>query len=170
MIPESELRRLYIDEQRSTCAIALMFNTTGATVCNWLCNYRIPRRGRSEAATLSNAARGANMRRHEARLRQMWPEPGVTIADIAEALGTARPTVRKWASRLGLGPKPCLRMKEPRRGSVTLPRVPAGVDGGAVSVPPFRPARLITFLPESPRLEMEFRRSVAAARMERRWS
>lgn len=29
---------------------------------------------------------------------------------------------------------------------------------------------IITFLPESPRLEMEFRRSVAAARMWRMWS
>jgi DNA-binding CsgD family transcriptional regulator len=157
MIPAQELRRLYVDEQRSPIQIAAAHGCTPETVRNWLAAFGIPKRNRSESRRLRIAQNGpTGAEKHAERLRKLWAVEGLTLNEIADALGagvTGR-TVAKWGHSLGL----------PLRSTVApMPTVRADPQ-------PFRPRSVISFLPDSPRLEMEFRRCVAAARMWRMWS
>jgi hypothetical protein len=89
-----------------------------------------------------------------AKLTQMWGA-GETAAKIASAVGLSRDGVIGKAHRLGLAGRP-----SPIKRNVALQTTRR-------TVGQYKDRSIITFLPESPRLEMEFRHLVADQRQKR---
>lgn len=162
MIGADELRRLYVEEQQTSIQIAKLAGCTAQSVRNRLAALGIPRRDPTTAGKIRmKRIRQNNAERYADKIRALWFAPGMTLDKIAAELGpdiVAR-SVWDWGRQLGL---------PPRSAGRAAPRsAPAAPPEPAPAVPPFRHRSVITFLPDSPRLEMEFRRSVAAAQGDR---
>jgi transposase len=151
----ADVKRLYTEELLSSTVIAARYGCHAQSIRHMLKGSGVPIRGKQEAALLS-ASEWTDER--VAMLKELWPT-GMKVDDIKARLGisyTARAVSRK-ADELGL-PK---RNNQPARKPV-----PAAATITAHKPKP-QVRSIITFLPESPRLEMEFRHLVAKVRQER---
>jgi transposase/predicted HTH domain antitoxin len=151
----ADVVRLYTVELMSSTTIAERYGCHAQSIRHMLKGSGVSIRGKVEAALLS-ASEWTDER--VALLRELWPT-GMKCDEIRDRLGisyTSRAVSRK-ADELGL-PK---RNNQPKR-----PPKPAAV-AVAEHKPKPRIRSLVTFLPESPRLEMEFRHLVAKVRAER---
>lgn len=95
---EAELRRWYIDEERSIRAIAGLAQVSTRAVSEALIRYNIPRRlARPQFAKASEEA-GLD----ETTLRQLYQNQGLSIATIAAALACSPSRIRNALVRWGI--------------------------------------------------------------------
>jgi transposase len=154
----ADVVRLYTVDLLSSTLIADRYGCHAQSIRHMLKGSGVTIRGKQEAALLS-ASEWTDER--VALLKELWPT-GMKVDDIRDRLGisyTSRAVSRK-ADELGL-PK---RNNQPARKP--NPPKPA-VAIAAHKARPCNIRSLITFLPESPRLEMQFRHLVAKVRAER---
>jgi transposase len=153
----ADVRRLYTVEMLSSTVIAARYGCHAQSIRHMLKGSGVPIRGKQEAALLS-ASEWTDER--VTMLKELWPT-GMIVDDIRKRLGisyTARAVSRK-ADELGL-PK---RNNQPPRKVEPKP--------AAVAITAHKPKpqvrSIITFLPERPALEMQWRHELAKVRAER---
>ena len=102
LIDEAELRRLYLDEQRSIRAIAAHLHVSTRVVYDSLMAYQIPRRvggGRGSPAPVLVLETGTL---DEPILRRLYQHEGRSIVDIAAALQCSPSRIRSALVRWGI--------------------------------------------------------------------
>lgn len=97
------LRRLWADRDITVEDIATRLGIARTTVYKRAAAMHLPprhpySRNARRAAAETLAARLAD----QARLRELWADPDLPLADIAATLGVDRHTVRSWAADMGL--------------------------------------------------------------------
>lgn len=159
----SEIVRLYVDELQSINAVAAKSHQTKQTIRNRLKHAGVTLRDRSEARARVSPHYAKWTPENDAKLRKLWGA-GKTATTIANEIGCdlTKSAVTGRAHRMGLVKRPHI-IKSATQRAAMLSQV--AMSFGAR---PYRHRSLITFLPESPALEMQLRVEVAKARAERR--
>jgi hypothetical protein len=115
-LDEENLRRLYLDEERSIRDIATFYHISTRMVYDALSRYHIPRRTvghRRLGATVVTTAEGAL---DEATLRRMYEQEGQSIATIAAEAACTPARIRNALIRWGIA-----RRRRGRRYGAVLP-------------------------------------------------
>jgi predicted DNA-binding protein YlxM (UPF0122 family) len=102
MIDEAELRRLYLDEQRSIRAIAAKIGVSTRVVYDSLMAYRIPRRTSGGRGSLAPPLMLAAGTLDEPILRRLYQHEGRSIVDIAATLQCSPSCIRSALVRWGI--------------------------------------------------------------------
>lgn len=152
----ADVVRLYTVDLLSSTVIAERYGCHAQSIRHMLKGAGVSIRGKQEAALLSPSEWTDE---RVALLRELWPT-GMKCDDIKTRLGISYTTraISRKAAEIGLQP----RNMQPARPK---PKSPAVAIEQHRPRPPIR--SIITFLPESPRLEMEFRHLVAEVGKER---
>lgn len=104
MFNEATLRRLYLEEQKSIRAVALLANVSPRTVFDALNRYRIPRRPAGFRGAAIPSASSTLMQ--EASLRHLYIEEEHSIAEIAHIAGVSTRTVFDALNRYRIPRRP----------------------------------------------------------------
>ncbi|MGW5353380.1 hypothetical protein ACWERV_23075 [Streptomyces sp. NPDC004031] len=97
------LRDLWADRGLTVEDIAGRLGLGRATVYRRAAAMRLPlRHSYSRNGHRSMGETRAARQADQARLRELWADPDLPLADIADTLGVDRHTVRAWASDMGL--------------------------------------------------------------------
>jgi GcrA cell cycle regulator len=152
----SEMRRLYEEQKLSTQDIGQMAGKSKATIAYHLHEMGVKMRDRKQAAELCKHYIWTEEKTQ--KLRDMWPANLIT--HIARELKVSKGAIFGKADRLGLPP----RRPSYQQRTTVLSQVAMSFESR-----PYRHRSLISFLPESPKLEMAFRAEVAKAHEMRQW-
>jgi len=88
---EEQLRKLYIDDRLSTVEIGKKLGVTSGTICHWLRDYEIKRRGFSEAQLPTNVNKPS-----KEQLMQWYADNRMSANDIGKKLGVTGRTIGLW--------------------------------------------------------------------------
>ena len=155
----SEMRKLYEEQKLSTQVIGDMAGLNKATIAYHLHSMGVEMRGRSEARSLLSPWHDFWTEDRIKTLRRMWYDD-VSARMIGNKLGCTKSAVIGKANRIGL---PARNVSSQQRAAI------AGQVAMHFDAQPFRHHSLISFLPDSPKLEMAFRAEVAKAHEMRQW-
>lgn len=101
------LRDLWADRDITVREIAARLGVQRSTVLKRAAAMNLPpRHSYSRNARRSMAETTAARLADQARLRELWADPQLPLADIADAIGVDRHTVRAWASDMDLPSTP----------------------------------------------------------------
>lgn len=159
----ADVKRLYVEERLSSTMIAAQYGCHPQSIRYMLKGSGVAIRNKQEAALLSYTEWTEE---RIALLQELWPT-GMPIPEIHRRLGISYglKSVSMKAKAIGLP-----RRENPVKAKKPEPKpVPQTTRR---TVGEFRDRTIISFLPESPRLEMAWRHELAKVRQERgaRWT